>query len=273
MTKNNYLVREFKIERGSIRLASQSQKIVRGSQGEERSKRQERAHRILDAAAELVLRWGYKKTTIDDIAKQAKVAKGTIYLHWKNREDLFMTLFLREALAAGYEMFERMENDPEGFLFHNQTKHSIYVVKRRPLITALYLGDSDILGELLHSDHPMLMQLIQSKATASEELFELMRSKGLIRTDMSIRTQRYAYTAIIMGFLTVERYFPENLQSQYSISLEESVDTLGRTIQGILGPDEAVPLSTLQEIKILFTQFYQQYLGVVKEQLQKETDL
>lgn len=65
-------------------MPSQSQRMERVSQGEERSKRQERAHRILDAAAELVLRWGYKKTTIDDIAKQAKVAKGTIYLHWKN---------------------------------------------------------------------------------------------------------------------------------------------------------------------------------------------
>ena len=35
---------------------------------EERSKRQERADRILDAVAELILRCGYKKTTIDDIA-------------------------------------------------------------------------------------------------------------------------------------------------------------------------------------------------------------
>ncbi len=59
---------------------------------EDRSRRQERADRILDAAAELILRWGYRKTTIDDIAKQAGVAKGTIYLHWKTREDLFMAL-------------------------------------------------------------------------------------------------------------------------------------------------------------------------------------
>ncbi len=35
----------------------------------------ERAQRILDAVEELTLRWGYSKTTIDDIAKQAGVAK------------------------------------------------------------------------------------------------------------------------------------------------------------------------------------------------------
>ncbi len=55
-------------------------------QSENRPKRQERAERILDAAAALIQRWGYNKTTIDDIAKQAGVAKGTIYLHWKTRD-------------------------------------------------------------------------------------------------------------------------------------------------------------------------------------------
>src|SRR5579884_3269032 len=66
---------------------------------EERSKREARAERILDAASELVLRWGYKKTTIDDIAKQAGVAKGTIYLHWKTREELFLALLTREYIS------------------------------------------------------------------------------------------------------------------------------------------------------------------------------
>src|SRR6266540_7253755 len=62
-------------------------------------KRLERAHRILDAAFTLILRWGYNKTIIDDIARQAGVAKGTIYLHWKTREELFTSLVHRERLA------------------------------------------------------------------------------------------------------------------------------------------------------------------------------
>lgn len=254
-------------------MPGQSQEIERVLQGEERSKRQERAHRILDAAAELVQRWGYKKTTIDDIAKQARVAKGTIYLHWKNREDLFIALFVREALDAGYEIFERMENDPEGFLLHNLTKHSIYVVMNRPLIKALYLGDIEILGELLHSEHKLLSQLMQHKAVASEGLFEVLRSKGVVRTDMSIHMQMYAYMAVVMGFMTVEGYFPEDMLQQYSISLEESMEGLAETIRRTFEPDEPVAASTLQEIRSIFTQFYQQYLAVVKEQLQKEMDL
>jgi len=63
-----------------------------------RTKQQERAERILDAAAELLLRWGYKRVTIDDIAKQAEIGSGTIYLHWKTRDALFETLMMREAI-------------------------------------------------------------------------------------------------------------------------------------------------------------------------------
>jgi len=52
-------------------------------------RRQERARRILDAAVALILLWGYNQTAIDDVARQAGVAKGTIYLlYWKTRENL-----------------------------------------------------------------------------------------------------------------------------------------------------------------------------------------
>ena len=63
---------------------------------QEVSRREVRAQRILDAAAALILRWGYQKVTLDDISRQAGVAKATIYLHWKTREELFTALTRRE---------------------------------------------------------------------------------------------------------------------------------------------------------------------------------
>lgn len=166
-------------------------------------------------------------------------------------------------------MLERMESDAEGFLLHNLTKHSIYVSMSRPLIKALYLSDSEILGELLHSDNELLSQLIQSKLVASNSLFEMLRGKGIVRTDMSIPVQMYTYTAIVMGFMTVDGYLPE----QHTIPLEEAVEVLAETVRRMFEPDEPVPASTLQEIRILLAQFFQQYLTVVKEQLQKEMGL
>jgi AcrR family transcriptional regulator len=62
--------------------------------------RQARAARILEVTAELLLRHGYRRVTIDDIARHADIGKGTIYLHWKTRDDLFRAVFEREVLQA-----------------------------------------------------------------------------------------------------------------------------------------------------------------------------
>lgn len=51
---------------------------------------------ILAAAGELILRRDYRELTMADIAAKAKVAKGTLFLYFKSKEELFL------ALTAGY---------------------------------------------------------------------------------------------------------------------------------------------------------------------------
>jgi AcrR family transcriptional regulator len=43
---------------------------------------------ILDAAERLLARYGYKKTTMDDVAHEAAIGKGTTYLHFSSKEEL-----------------------------------------------------------------------------------------------------------------------------------------------------------------------------------------
>ncbi len=50
-----------------------------------------RADVILDAADRLLARYGYKKMTIDDVAREAGIGKGTVYLHFKSKEDLVLS--------------------------------------------------------------------------------------------------------------------------------------------------------------------------------------
>jgi len=47
---------------------------------------------ILDAALTLFGRYGYRRTSIDDIAHEAGIAKGTVYLYVENKEALFRAL-------------------------------------------------------------------------------------------------------------------------------------------------------------------------------------
>jgi len=52
--------------------------------------------KILNCALELFASQGYENTSLDQIAKHAKLTKGAIYWNFKNKEDLFITLFENE---------------------------------------------------------------------------------------------------------------------------------------------------------------------------------
>jgi AcrR family transcriptional regulator len=58
----------------------------------------ERRQAIIDAALDEFIARGFTATRLDDVAKRAGVAKGTIYLHFKDKESMFEEL-IRTALV------------------------------------------------------------------------------------------------------------------------------------------------------------------------------
>ncbi|HLZ06543.1 MAG TPA: TetR/AcrR family transcriptional regulator [Bradyrhizobium sp.] len=58
----------------------------------------ERRAAIVDAAMDEFIARGFTATRLDDIAKRAGVAKGTIYLHFKDKESMFEEL-IRTAIV------------------------------------------------------------------------------------------------------------------------------------------------------------------------------
>jgi len=49
-------------------------------------------NKIVDAAIKLFSELGYHRTSMDDIAKEANVAKGTLYYHFSGKGELFETI-------------------------------------------------------------------------------------------------------------------------------------------------------------------------------------
>jgi AcrR family transcriptional regulator len=54
---------------------------------------------VLVEAAKIFARFGFRKTSIDDIAKEAGVGKGTVYLAAESKEELFYQVLHREVRA------------------------------------------------------------------------------------------------------------------------------------------------------------------------------
>jgi len=46
---------------------------------------------ILDATDRLLARYGYKKMTIDDLAQEVGIGKGSVYLHFKSKEEIALS--------------------------------------------------------------------------------------------------------------------------------------------------------------------------------------
>ena len=65
-----------------------------GVQERREREKQARQDAILEAAREVFFARGLDQTTIDDVAEQAEVSKGTIYLYFQSKEELYISVLM-----------------------------------------------------------------------------------------------------------------------------------------------------------------------------------
>lgn len=201
-----------------------------------------REQRILDAAGELLLRFGYRRVTVDDVAARSGVGKGTIYLHWKAKQELFATLLLREVGDVMQELIDGMRADPAAVLLHRMMRASFLAIMQRPLARALYTRDIDTLGKLAGSE------LLRDRQQASDDHFaayiDLLRQHGLLRTDTDRATQVYALEAAGAGFYFMEQFLPPDPM----LPLVRKAAALAEIIRRAFEPPEDPDIETMRAI-------------------------
>ena len=87
---------------------------------------------ILDAADRLLARYGYKKMTMDDLAQEVGVGKGTIYLHFTSKEEV--------ALSRVDRMIERIKTELRKIADSDETPQER--LRQMLLLRVLYRFDS-----------------------------------------------------------------------------------------------------------------------------------
>lgn len=206
--------------------------------------RAERATRILDAAAALLLRHGYRRVTIDDVAAGVGIGKGTVYLHWKTREELFTAVVGREVLHAIEELLRALRADPQVSLLHRFARAYFLAVMNRPLLRGFILADTDLWGKLAqprgkaHDERHHLM---------SRSYFQLLAEHGLLRDSADVGAVAYAFLATLEGFLQAEATAPTTA-GEAAATLEERADLLERTVQRAFEGERTIPRSAQQSL-------------------------
>ncbi len=131
-----------------------------GVQERREREKQARQDAILEAAKEVFFAKGLDQTTIDEIAEAAELSKGTIYLYFKSKEELYISVLLR-GLDILIEQFDSLKSHfnqknaeelikearkiyyafyrkyPEFFYIHSLLYHGRIKEKIKPKILAL----------------------------------------------------------------------------------------------------------------------------------------
>jgi AcrR family transcriptional regulator len=99
---------------------------------------------VLESARRCFGRFGYRKTSIDEVAAEAGVAKGTVYLHCSSKQDLFVAAVERELrlwledLGSSIDRTRRADE----ILIDMATRDAAFV-EERPLVADLLCGNLD----------------------------------------------------------------------------------------------------------------------------------
>lgn len=187
----------------------------------------ERANRILDAAAKLMLHFGFDKTTMSDIASEAGVSKGALYLHWKSKEAMLEALVYREIWRYADMFLSKMLADPEGGTFLSMYKHSLTALKENPFMQALMNKDRRVLGEFARKDHN---KLLRKRNFVSQEFIKLMQEAGAMRADYNPEVVAYILSAFSYGIISMDQVIPIDEAPPLEETLEVLIVMLDRAL-------------------------------------------
>src|SRR5512143_3973213 len=91
-----------------------------------------RRERLLESAGRLFSLWGFDKTSMDDVAREAGVSKGAVYLEFQGKDALFKAVLYREFRRYSEDWLRRFEGDPGEWSFARMFEHSIAAVNANP---------------------------------------------------------------------------------------------------------------------------------------------
>jgi AcrR family transcriptional regulator len=220
-------------------------------------KQPSRADRILDAAGSLLLRYGYRKVTIEDVARQAGIGKGTVYLHWRTKLELFDALLRRESLAMIEEVLARLRADPAEAQAHRLVRGTFLTCLRAPLVMALVTGDSEVLGQLRDSPHA------QQDQAATDQTLEILTRHGLLRDD--VPNLQYALACTQNGFYQLEG-LGETLDQ------EAKADALAHVIRAAFEPSGKPSRRVLSAAATELGALYENVIGEYQKWLYSDDD-
>lgn len=178
--------------------------------------RQQREKLILEVAIRLFTEKGYHATTIDLVAKNAKISKGLTYFYYKNKEDLYMAVtkkafdelkdVFRDIIKVkgrnGMEMLTELAGNYINFTIKNKMYND--AILNFMGIMKLYNDEKSIQKIdplILESDHFLkLLEIHHDCAKLGIQMVSLGIKDGSIRPELQPEVTFYTVWTMLIGF-------------------------------------------------------------------------
>ena len=170
---------------------------------EDVERKEQKRRLIMQAALKVFSKKGYSPTALDEIAQEAGIAKGTLYLYFKDKEDLVSSTLIYVLDDLKYRMIEAIpENLP-----------AVETLKRIALFMFQYFVENNefyniyltILNYNLVSNYTSLFErMIARKKELYDfecQLVEEAKKQGHIREDMATMDIVMAFDGIVMNVI------------------------------------------------------------------------
>ncbi len=172
---------------------------------------QERKAQLLDAAKQLFSRFGFKKTTVDEIADAAGMSKRTVYEVFNSKEEILAELVMREAFAFRKQLM-------------GQIKLLADPVEKLRLFCDMctrYFDQNPFLGQVLFDDPrlyaPFLVDEIGEIEGGMRDIIANLLREGVrngVYRDLPILDTAECVFVLFRGF-TYQRTAPQNGNTEW----------------------------------------------------------
>jgi len=133
----------------------------------------EKRAQILTLAKKKFERFGFNKTTVDEIAKDANISKRTLYQEFENKEKILEELFMFEALSVRKAILNQIDKIVEpGERLKIFIRLALKYLDQNPFIVSVLHDESGFFAPFL-KDKPHIIE------TGIEEIFANILKEGV----------------------------------------------------------------------------------------------
>lgn len=175
---------------------------------------------IIKASREVFSRFGYRKTTMDDIGRHIGKGKTSLYYYFKSKEEIFEEVLAYEVELLKNELFEALDKEK-----NPQKKLRTYIITRMKLFHQLVSFYSAIQREFY--ENMSLIERIRKKYDEQElELISIIIEDGKKQKHFVVKDSKLTAYAIILAMKGFEVPFSEKDSKQIENEIDQLLEVL-----------------------------------------------